>query len=400
MVQSNARQLHQFATVIGLAIFAVICVGALTGILVLATEIILILFLGILFGVFLTRLSRLLSQYTSLAYYWSLAATMTSLVLLFFGFLALFGTQLHSRISQAREHFDEGVQQLQEWTQRFPAAESVLLSTPFLREVLNDSAINASGEQQSTQEVTSEKDDATSKQKSEKSSIEKSSQARVMEQSALRSTAKEGAMAIAGIFRSTLGLLVNSLLIFFVGLFLAIGPEQYRDGCVKLFPVDHRERTSEIMNLMGDTLWHWLIGRFATMLITGAGAGLLLAVLGIPMAFTLGIITALLTFIPNIGPAVALILAILFALPQGGTTVLYVVVGYVALQLVESYVITPMIQRKQAALPPALLIAMQALMGVLLGFLGTAVAAPILAVSKVAVEEAYIKDVLEKNEND
>lgn len=78
---------------------------------------------------------------------------------------------------------------------------------------------------------------------------------------------------------------------------------------------------------------------------------------------------------------------------------MYVVVGYIALQLIESYVITPVIQQKQAALPPALLLSVQALMGVVFGFLGTAVASPLLAVAKVGIEEAYIKDFLESSEN-
>ena len=138
----------------------------------------------------------------------------------------------------------------------------------------------------------------------------------------------------------------------------------------------------------------------ATMAITGAGAWLLLMVLGVPLAMTLGVATAMLTFIPNIGAFVSLLLAILFALPQGGETVAFVVVGYILLQIVESYIITPLIQEKQVAVLPALLISFQAIMGVLFGFLGAAVASPLLAATKVVVEEAYIKDVLERPHGD
>ena len=56
-----------------------------------------------------------------------------------------------------------------------------------------------------------------------------------------------------------------------------------------------------------------------------------------------------------------------------------------------------MIQQKQVSIQPALLIAFQAVLGLLFGFLGAAVASPLLAATKVGVEEAYIKDVLESD---
>lgn len=392
-MDNQTVRLHDLIRGIGLTTLAVLLSGMLVTVLVLATDIILILFLGILFGVFLSRISQLLTSYTSLSYVWSLAGMTTLLILLVFGFMALFGVQVDKQITKAMNYTDEGVEQLQDWSNRYPTVETILRSTPFLRQMKTSN--DKEGEQPSEDHSQERPQKGDSASDEEPNSHGKTSQAALFKQSAVRNTAKQGAATVAGLFKTTFGLLVNSLLIFFVGLFLAIDPRMYRDGCVELFPLDRRKRTREILDQLGDTLWHWLIGRFASMAITGVSSGMLLRVLGIPMAFTLGVITALLTFIPNIGPAVALVLAILFAIPQGGTIVLLVVIGYISLQLLESYVITPLIQQEQVALPPALLISVQALMGVLFGFLGAAVASPLLAVSKVAVEQAYIQDVLE-----
>ncbi|QEG36936.1 AI-2E family transporter [Bythopirellula goksoeyrii] len=393
MVNENESELRNSAIIVALVAVTIVILGAFASALVLASEICLILFLGVLFGVFLTRLSRLLARYTPLAYAWSLAAVTIGLVLGAFGLVTLFGVQVNSQIMEAIDYADEGIKELRDLADRYPTIKSVLHSTPFARQLIDDESAEQSREE------TEKDEDSTSDEQRESDSAKNSSKAKEMEQNAIRNTAQRGIKAVAGIFRSSFGLLVNGLLIFFTGVFLAIDPAMYRDGCVKLFPKQRRERAREIMDQMGETLWQWLLGRFATMAITGGGAGLLLWALGIPMAFTLGIITALLSFVPNIGPAVALVLAVLFALPQGGTTVLYVVVGYIALQLIESYVITPVIQQKQAALPPALLLSVQALMGVVFGFLGTAVASPLLAVAKVGIEEVYIKDFLESSEN-
>jgi predicted PurR-regulated permease PerM len=113
------------------------------------------------------------------------------------------------------------------------------------------------------------------------------------------------------------------------------------------------------------------------------------------MAGTLGILTGLLTFVPNIGAAIALLLAVMLALPQGTGTVAAVVVGYMVVQLVESYVVTPLIEQKAVSLPPALVIAFQAVMSVLFGFVGAVVASPVLAAGKTIVEMLYIEDHLE-----
>ena len=412
MSESGSTQQRWSSTQVGAAVFTVVGAALLLTAVGLATEIFLILFLGLLFSVFLAGSSQLLAHHSPMNYLGSLAIVTGTLGLLMLLGLFLFGVQVDKQITVASEHADEGVQQIQTWAKQYPSVRSVLRSTPFLREMVepedlekikltNDESQEIfsngkegqnAGEERS---VSTESEDAESKEKKEKSS-----QAEIAEQSAMRTTVKHGAGAIAKVFQTTFGLLVNSLLIFFVGLFLALAPHDYRDGVVKMFPLTRRERTREVMDMMGDTLWDWLLGRFATMLITGVGAGLLLAVLGVPLAATLGVTTAFLTFIPNIGSFIALALAILFALPEGGNTVLLVFFGYLALQLVESYVVTPLIQQRQASLPPALLISTQAVMGVLFGFLGAAVASPLLAATKVAVEEAYVKDVLESGSSD
>jgi len=131
-----------------------------------------------------------------------------------------------------------------------------------------------------------------------------------------------------------------------------------------------------------------------TMAITGAGTAAALFVLGVPMAITVGVITGLLAFVPNIGGITALFLAILVAIPQGVETVLWVVGLYAALQLIESNVITPLLQQHQTSIPPALLISIQVIMGAIAGFLGLMVASPLLAASLVLIQQVWIKDVL------
>ncbi|QEG38765.1 AI-2E family transporter [Roseimaritima ulvae] len=342
-----------------------------------ATEIILILFLGVVFGVFLTKVAALISGKLPLGYRGSLTLTVLMLLLLMAGGLALFFVQINQQIERAEKKIDQGLEDLGRFVEQYPVVRSTVASTPFVSDALG---------------VQKSPDKQTAENGSEDSQRAKGSQG--MQIPDIPQPVQSAASSIGQLFKTTFGLIVNSLLIFFVGLFLAISPTTYRDGLVQLVPPPRRARAKQVLNAVGDTLWRWLIGRFGSMLVTGLGAFLLLLALGVPMAGTLGIVTALLTFIPNIGAAIALSLAMLFALPEGTATVGGVLAGYLALQLVESYIVTPLIQQQAVSLPPAMLIAAQAIMGVLFGFIGAAVASPLLAAGKRIVQMLYVEDYL------
>lgn len=115
-----------------------------------------------------------------------------------------------------------------------------------------------------------------------------------------------------------------------------------------------------------------------------------------PLAFALGLIAGLLAFIPNIGPVIAIAPALLLALPEGRTTLLIVLAIYIGVQALESYAITPLIQQEKVSLPPALIIAVQLLFGVLFGLLGLALATPIAAALMTVINLVYVRDYLDR----
>ncbi len=386
------RSLVYPTRVILLAAAIFLAVLGIVAAVVYATDIMLILFLAILFGVFLARMSQLLMRFLPLSYGVSLSLVTTCLVACTAIGVGLFGVQVNQQIEEASQHVDKAQLQIEKLTHQYPVLRSVIKATPFVGELVNGTSDVRAEQEKSATQNPPQNDNENNKDQGDSSSKDASP---MLEQTALQNTARQGVQVIGGMFKTTFGLLVNSMLIFFVGLFLACNPKNYREGVVVLFPQNRRERVREIMSMMGNTLWKWLIGRFGSMLVTGGGAALLLLSLGVPMAMSLGVVTALLAFIPNLGGFLALLLAILFALPQGGVVVGLVFMGYLLLQLIESYVITPLIEKQQVSIPPALLIAFQAIMGVLFGILGAAVASPLLAVAKLGIEEAYVKDVLE-----
>jgi predicted PurR-regulated permease PerM len=184
------------------------------------------------------------------------------------------------------------------------------------------------------------------------------------------------------------------VVIAFVGLYLAYDPDVYITGLVKLFPQHRRRRYRQLLETMRSALSYWILGRFISMALVGVLTAVGLWLLGIPLPITLGVLAALLTFIPNIGPIISAVPQALIALQVGVNAVAYVLIFNVVLQGVESYLITPVIQRYEVTLPPAVTISVQLLMGVLVGIIGIMMAAPLTAAIMVIVQSLYIADQL------
>jgi predicted PurR-regulated permease PerM len=203
------------------------------------------------------------------------------------------------------------------------------------------------------------------------------------------------ATADAARFFARLGQGITGLIvILFTGLLLAIEPSLYLNGLLRLVPPSRRGRARQVLQTVGQTLYSWLLSRLIAMIIVGVLtiAGLLL--LRIPLAVLLGLIAGLLSFIPIIGAILAIIPALIIALAAGPQQALYVLLLYLAIQAVETYLITPWLTEEEAGLPAALTIISQVAGGFLFGSLGITLGPPLAAVLVVLVKMLYVEDLL------
>lgn len=199
---------------------------------------------------------------------------------------------------------------------------------------------------------------------------------------------------VAGAFSTAAGWLFHLVIAVFVGIFLAVSPGVYSENAVKLVPCQHRDRTAEVLEQVGRSLQWWLVGRFASMAVVGVLTAVGLKLIGMPLALILGLIAGLLSFVPMIGPTVALAPGVLVAAVEGWTMVLYAGIVYVGVQQIEGFLVTPLIQQRTVAMPPAVLLAGQLCLGVLFGSMGVVFATPLLLVVIVVVQLLYVEDLL------
>jgi len=197
-------------------------------------------------------------------------------------------------------------------------------------------------------------------------------------------------------FGSTVTILVNSIIVIFLGLFFASNPAGYRDGFIKLIAPRYRERVREVLTETGVALRWWIVGQLAMMVLVAVSMTVMLLLVGIPNAILLGVIAGLLNFIPYVGPVLAAVPVFLGAIPEGPATFLLVASLFVIIESIEGYLFTPLIQQRAVHLPAAWSLAALMVGGALFGGIGIALATPILAVVRILVLRLYVEDGLER----
>jgi len=185
--------------------------------------------------------------------------------------------------------------------------------------------------------------------------------------------------------------------IVFGGAFLAVEPQVYRNGLVKLLPFPWSERLGEAIDEAAHSLSGWLIGKVIAMVVVGVLTTVTLMLLGLPSALALGLLAGILEFIPLVGPLLSAIPAGLIAIQMGYDKLLWVVAIYFGLQQVESNVLTPLVQQKTADLPPVLGLFAIVAAGSLFGPIGVVFGAPLAIVVMTLVKRLYVQDVLSRD---
>jgi len=215
-----------------------------------------------------------------------------------------------------------------------------------------------------------------------------------IKQSGANAQALTQASAMVG---AVLGASANMLLIIFLAIYFASDPTLYREGALRLVPPARRLQLKHALDDAGVALRKWVVAQAIAMAGVGLLTGTALGVMGVPLALSLGVVAGVLEFIPVIGPILAALPGILLAFSKGPEMALYVALVYIAVQQIESNIITPLVQRWAVKLPPVIGLLSIVACGLLFGVLGVVFAMPIDVVVMVLVKKLYVEDTLERH---
>lgn len=323
------------------SILIAIALVAVATVLWLIVDALVIGFGAIVFATVLRAISEPLQRKTGWSERWSVIAAVVGLVILAALLCWLFGAQTAHEFAELRERLPAATEKFKTWLERWPAGQA---------------AINA------------------------------------VKQATGNGEALSNLGSIAGAALAGVG---NLLLILFAGIYFALDPKLYRNGALRLLPPARRPQVGQALDDAGTALKKWLVAQLLVMAAVGTLTGVGLALVGVPLALTLGLLMALLEFVPVIGPIAAAVPGLLLAFAKGPEVALYALLIYVAVQQVESNLITPLMQRWAVELPPVVALLSIVACGLLFGVMGVIFATPIAVVVMALVQHLYVEDTLE-----
>jgi predicted PurR-regulated permease PerM len=307
----------------------VACVVLVLFVLAYTAQVFLLVFAGVLLAISLRTISDLVSRYTPVAGGWSLALVVVLLLTVSGVGAWLLGEHIGTEVNGILQKLPESFQQV----------ESSLKQHEWGRVILHQAGKSGS----------------------------------------LASDIGAIVAQASGSVSTLLGAFAGLLVVLFIALYVAVEPGTYINGFMRLVPANNRDRARDLISAIGETLRWWIVGRVTAMVVVGGATALGLWFLGVQFPVSLGLLAAILGFVPYIGPLVAAIPAVLLALLTSQMQAVHVVLLYLGVQLLESYFLTPLVQKRAISLPPALTLTAQMLMGVLVGTLGVMLAAPLTA---------------------
>ncbi len=201
-------------------------------------------------------------------------------------------------------------------------------------------------------------------------------------------------------FSSSFGFVVDFLLVLILTLMFLSDPQPYRQAFIGLFPSFYRRRVNTILDRCEIALRGWLIGILFNMFVIASLSGIGLFILGIPLPLAQAALAGILTFIPNVGPALSVIPPMAIALLDAPWKSLAVLGWYIGIQQLETNFLTPYVMAQQVSLLPAVTLLSQVFFATFFGFLGLLLALPLTVVAQVWIQEVLITDVLDKWESD
>ena len=190
--------------------------------------------------------------------------------------------------------------------------------------------------------------------------------------------------------------LVRLIFVAAVAVMIAAQPQAYRDVAVRLTPSFYRRRFRQILDDCGTALSNWLVGVLISSLCVALLAGVGLGLLGVKLVVANALLAGLLNVIPNIGPTLSTVFPMSVAFLDAPWKALAVLLLYVVIQNVESYLITPSVMQRQVKLLPALTLTTQLVFTVIFGPIGLLLAVPLAVVLQVVCRNLLIMDVLDR----
>jgi predicted PurR-regulated permease PerM len=183
---------------------------------------------------------------------------------------------------------------------------------------------------------------------------------------------------------NVLGGLATTLLVLVYIFLLLLYRNRFKEFILKYIEEESQPQARKVIEQAASVAKNYLAGRLFLMTILGIIYTLGLSLIGTDQALFFGVLAAILAIVPYIGNIIGATFPIAMALGQGDTTqALYIVILFSAVQLIENYVLEPLVVGRKVDLNAFFAIAIVILGEIIWGVPGAILAMPILGIFKI-----------------
>jgi predicted PurR-regulated permease PerM len=206
-----------------------------------------------------------------------------------------------------------------------------------------------------------------------------------------------------GVASTVVGTLVWTAFAFLFTLiyaiYVSIDLPKFGDAFMDFVPPPYRAEYAELAARVGLVWGAYFRGQLILCISTGIIIAVGDALLGVPGALALGLVGALLTLLPNVGPILSAVPAVLVALLQGssvlhvsnGVFTLIVIGFYFVSQVIQNNIVVPRLMGQAVDVHPVVIMAGVIVGAGVGGLLGALMAVPIIATGRILAQYAYNK---------
>lgn len=164
---------------------------------------------------------------------------------------------------------------------------------------------------------------------------------------------------------------------------------ELKKGVVFLFPVNLRQKASNVIEEMGIVVSNYIRGQLLVSVAVGILVFAGMYILQVEYPLVLGLLAAITETIPIIGPIIGALPAIMLAYVVSPALAIKVVAFYLIVQQLENHIIMPKIMGQTIEIHPVIVIISLLIGGQLYGILGMILAVPLAAIIRVLLRHLW-----------
>lgn len=198
------------------------------------------------------------------------------------------------------------------------------------------------------------------------------------------------ATGITGFVSTLTGILLSLVTVPFILFYLLYEGEKLPKFILRIFPPRMRNEVGQVMKEMDKQVSSYILGQILVSICIGIMMTIGFLIIGLDYAFLLGILAMITSVVPYLGPAIAIIPAVVIAVVTSPFMLVKLIIVWTVVQLVEGKFITPNIMGKSLSVHPITIIFVLLTAGSLFGVAGVILGIPGYALLKVLVTHLYV----------